>query len=165
MLSIIFLLGTLTNELQLLQVSLPPTYSTSTGIVLEAPKLNVVKTFSLKRYKYRPVTKSTKYLDIEDWKKELRNCESGGNDTALNPKDLDGTPSHGRYQFKDTTFYAYAKKYNIKVTSYLNGDEQELLLDQMIQDNDVDLTWEFPDCTSRIGLPFLNYIEFSAKVE
>lgn len=164
MLPIIFLLSTLTNQLQLLQSNLP-NYSTSTSIVLEAPKLNVVKTFTLKRYKYRPVKNTTKYLNIEAWKKELSNCESGGNQKAINPVDLDGTASLGKFQFKKTTFFAYGKKYNIKVTDVFNGDEQELLLDRMIQDETVDLTWEFPDCTTRIGLPLLNYIEFSTKVE
>ena len=165
MLSIIFLLGTLTNQLQVLQSNLPVTYSTSTSIVLEAPKLSVVKTFTLKRYKYRPVKSTTKYLEIDAWKQALANCESGGNEKAINPKDLDGTESLGKFQFKTDTFYRYGKKYGIKVTDVFNGDEQELLLDQMIQDETVDLTWEFPDCTTRHGLPKLNYIEFSPKKE
>lgn len=134
-------------------------------VLAEAPVVPVVKTYSVKRYKYRPVKSTTKYLEIEAWKQALRKCESGGNDKALNPKDLDGTPSHGRYQFKDTTFYGFAKQYGIKVTSHKNGDEQELILDRMILDDKVDLTFQFPDCTTRIGLPKLNYIELSTKVE
>lgn len=137
----------------------------SPSIPLESPKLTQERTYTLKRYKYRPVKSTTKYLNIEAWKKELRKCESGGNDTALNPKDLDGTPSHGRYQFKDTTFYGFAKQYGIKVTSHKNGDEQEMILDRMILDDKVDLTFQFPDCTTRIGLPKLNYIEFSNQSE
>lgn len=89
---------------------------------------------------------------ILEWKALLRNCESGGNDKALNPKDTDGTPSKGRYQFKDATFAHFSQEYKIPTTSVWNGDEQDLLLDQMIA-HGVDLTHQFPGCTRQIGLP------------
>lgn len=158
MLPAIFLLGVMQTQLLELQADLPK-------LAPESSKIAQVETYSLKRYKYRPVTNKTKYLPINEWKSQLRKCESGGNDKAVNPMDVDSTPSYGRFQFKPSTFYGYANKYNIKVTSYLNGDEQEQLLDKMIIDNDVDLTREFPACTTSIGLPLINYVEFSLKKE
>lgn len=154
MLPIIFLLGSLHTQLLELKAEVP-------YMEVQTPKI----VYSLKRYKYRPVTSKTKYLPIDEWKAELRKCESGGNDKAVNPKDLDGTPSYGRFQFKPGTFYGFAKKYGIVVSDYRNGDEQELILDSMITDNTVDLTFQFPGCTTKIGLPLLNYEEFSTKVE
>jgi hypothetical protein len=153
MLPIIFALGLLQTQLLELQAELPRI----------EPIIAQVETYSIKRYKYRPVTNKTKFLEVNEWKRQLRKCESGGNDNALNPKDLDGTPSHGRYQFKDTTFYGFAKQYGIKVTSHKNGDEQELILDRMILDPKVDLTFQFPGCTTKIGLPALNYIDSFKK--
>jgi len=91
---------------------------------------------------------------IDTFIHKLRLCESGGNDKALNPVDLDGTPSKGRFQFKDKTFYSFAKKYNIKVTSVWNGDEQEQILRKMIDDPSVKLSGQFPDCYRKIGSPF-----------
>lgn len=90
---------------------------------------------------------------IEKWLLKLSNCESGGNWKALNPKDLDGTPSKGKYQFKDTTFIYFSDKYNIETTSIWNGDEQELLVRKMIEDSEVNLKRQFPACIRKIGLP------------
>lgn len=89
------------------------------------------------------------------WKTELRQCESGGNDKALNPKDTDGTESIGRYQFKTKTFYGFAKQYKIKVTDVWNGDEQEQILDRMIRDKSLNLKTQFPGCIKKIGLPII----------
>lgn len=44
---------------------------------------------------------------------DLVKCESSGNPNALNPLDLDGTPSYGCLQFKDTTLYHFAKEFDI----------------------------------------------------
>lgn len=90
---------------------------------------------------------------LEIWIGTLRKCESGENDKALNPKDSDGTPSKGRFQFKDSTFNWLSKKYKIPTTSIWNGDEQESILRRMIDDKDIDLTKQFPSCVKKIGLP------------
>lgn len=90
-------------------------------------------------------------IQIDTFIAKLRNCESGGNDEALNPVDLDGTPSKGRFQFKDTTFTHFAKKYDIPVTSVWNGDEQEKILRRMIDDPKVKLQNQFPDCYRKYG--------------
>lgn len=91
--------------------------------------------------------------NIDEWLNSLRQCESGGNDKALNPKDSDGTRSVGRFQFKDKTFAYFSKKYDISVTSVWNGDEQEEILRRMIDDPSVNLHNQFPACTKKIGLP------------
>jgi len=98
-----------------------------------------------------PVVRTTNPVvdsKLEIWIDTLRKCESGGNDKALNPVDLDGTPSKGRFQFKDTTFYGFAKQYKIVVTDVWNGDEQELILRRMIDDPKVNIRRQFPDCTT-----------------
>lgn len=128
MLSVILLLGVLSNDLRDLQAMLPqtPKVYAETNIEASSP--------------------------IQEWKAKLRNCESGGDDKALNPKDTDGTRSVGRYQFKDATFAHFSEEYKIPTTSVWNGDEQDTLLDQMIE-HGVDLTHQFPACTRQIGLP------------
>jgi len=80
-------------------------------------------------------------------------CESGGNELALNPKDLDGTPSKGKFQFKDCTFNHLSQKYNIATTSIWKGDEQEQILRKMIDDPEINMAHEFPDCVRKLGLP------------
>jgi hypothetical protein len=92
---------------------------------------------------------------IDIWVYELSKCESGGNWNALNPKDLDGTPSKGKFQFKDQTFNYFSEKYNIATTSIWNGDEQELIVRQMIASG-VDLSRQFPACVKKLGLPWKN---------
>ena len=44
---------------------------------------------------------------------ELGACESGHDPKAVNPEDLDGTPSLGWYQFKPSTLYEEGKRYKI----------------------------------------------------
>lgn len=82
------------------------------------------------------------------WLDKLRKCESGGDDKARNPKDLDGTESLGRYQFKRGTFDWLSGKYKIATTSIWNGEEQELIVRKMIRDKSVNITKQFPDCTT-----------------
>lgn len=40
-------------------------------------------------------------------------CESTMDPKALNPKDVDGLPAYGLFQFKTATFMGYAKKANV----------------------------------------------------
>lgn len=96
-----------------------------------------------------PITASS----TQKWIDALAQCESGGKWTALNPMDLDGTASKGKFQFKESTFKNFAKKYKIKTTSIWNGDEQELIVREMIKDKSVNLRQQFPDCVRRFGLP------------
>lgn len=93
--------------------------------------------------------------DLDKYISSLAQCESSGRWKALNPKDLDGTPSKGEFQFKDYSFNYFSEKYDVATTSIWNGDEQERIVRFMSQD----LTkkqWhnQFPDCTDRVvGYP------------
>ena len=89
----------------------------------------------------------------QKWIDALAKCESNGRWTALNPMDLDGTASKGKFQFKESTFKNFAKKYGIKTTSIWNGDEQELIVHEMIKDKSVNMKMQFPDCVRKLGLP------------
>lgn len=89
----------------------------------------------------------------DTWLKKLAKCESGGNWKALNPIDRDGTPSKGKFQFKDNTFNFFSKAYGIATTSIWNGDEQEKIVRKMILDKSVNFKQQFPDCVRKIGLP------------
>lgn len=90
---------------------------------------------------------------VDNWINDLANCESGNRWDALNPIDSDGTPSKGRFQFKDGTFNYFSQKYSIETTSIWNGDEQEQILRRMINDNDVNLAGQFPACIKKLGMP------------
>lgn len=97
----------------------------------------------------------------------LAACESSGNPTALNPKDRDGTPSHGKYQFKIDTWKRYNRKYNLfpwrgwseeqwYATMY-DGYYQDLIVRAMFQDPAVNLHTEFPDCSRKHKFPARYY--------
>lgn len=98
----------------------------------------------------------------EAWLHDLEMCESSGNPDAVNPKDLDGTPSHGAYQFKPSTFWHYATKYDV-VDRDSVVDEHDALMDrelqraivvQMVLHRD-EIPWhrEFPACVRKYGVP------------
>lgn len=86
------------------------------------------------------------------WVHRLIMCESRGNVSALNPQDLDGTPSHGLLQFKVSTFALFAKAYKIE-GELLDPEAQIAILLRMIDDPSVDLTKQFPACVRKLGLP------------
>ncbi len=94
---------------------------------------------------------------------KLMMCESGGNWEAVNPKDLDGTPSWGLFQFKPSTWKLYVKKYDLWEwqnfddadwwNTMMNGDLQRIVVEKMFLDKDVRLaTREFPGCSRKLGL-------------
>lgn len=99
----------------------------------------------------------------------LMMCESGGNWQAVNPNDLDNTPSWGLFQFKPTTWRHYVKKYDLfQWTNFddadwwntiMNGDLQRIVVERMFIDPQVRLrTTEFPGCSKKLGLK-QNYSE------
>src|SRR3990167_5717425 len=85
---------------------------------------------------------------LEDWIWALGKCESGNNQNAYNPKDLDNTPSIGKYQFKTQTFRHFVQKYDMFnwqewedsdwTNNLWNGSAQEEVLRKMIEDPEVD---------------------------
>jgi hypothetical protein len=99
----------------------------------------------------------------ETWISALEWCESRGKNTALNPEDLDGTPSYSNFQWKPSTLLGYEKQYGLIATSTKLVDVPNLLKDyelqrdivrHMIKDKNVVWSKQFPDCTKRfVGLP------------
>lgn len=87
------------------------------------------------------------------WLGALEWCESRGQPGAINPKDLDNTPSYGLLQFKPETFITFAKLYGITSTSTMDADAQEAIVTQMILRGGVNWHQQFPDCVKRLGLP------------
>ncbi len=89
------------------------------------------------------------------WSYALEYCESRGNKDAINPKDLDGTPSLGAMQFKPSTLVYFADKYNVAIsTSTMDYDSQRAVLEQMILHKD-EIKWsqQFPWCVKKLGPP------------
>jgi len=89
------------------------------------------------------------------WKYALEYCESRGNPDAINPNDLDQTPSYGRWQFKPSTLDYFSVKYEVATsTSVMDGDWQERVIDQMIlHRNDINWHQQFPWCVKKLGTP------------
>ena len=97
------------------------------------------------------------------WIYALEWCESRGKYDALNPKDLDGTPSYSNFQWKPSTLLHFAKKYHLILDTVTlksvpdlleNYELQREILRQMIQDDSVVWTKQFPDCVKyKIGYP------------
>ena len=87
------------------------------------------------------------YLSALEW------CESSGIPSNINPKDLDGTPSLGAFQFKPSTFDLYSKKYGIATTSVMSEPEQRAIVRGMIHDPSIRWHHQFPDCVAKLGLP------------
>lgn len=99
----------------------------------------------------------------------LKKCESGGNPNALNPIDLDGTPSYGCFQFKISTWKNYVIKYNLfnwkelEEADWFNTmwscDLQEIVVEKMFFDPNVKLrTTEFPTCSKLLSIKE-NYVD------
>jgi hypothetical protein len=88
----------------------------------------------------------------EDWLAKLEMCESSGNPKAVNPRDLDGTPSYGLLQFKPSTFEMYSKRYSIE-GELMDPEAQRALVRAMMDDERVRWHREFPACVERLGRP------------
>lgn len=103
------------------------------------------------------LTVEAKETEADKLVRFLSNCESQNDPNAKNPKDADGTPSYGRFQFKPDTLYGFAHvEYgilpDIERTEIMNviydGDLQEQTLRRMIDDPHVNLRRQFPHCYS-----------------
>ena len=88
----------------------------------------------------------------------LRMCESGWRDSAINPKDTDGTPSLGPLQFKIGTFINFGKKYGILPASTTRQEAKALIFTYklqrditigMLNDPEVNIYSQFPACTKK----------------
>lgn len=103
-----------------------------------------------------PATTTPKHLQPAQiiWLARLMVCESGLKVTAINPNDLDNTPSYGLLQFKPSTYAAAAKKYGLASTmDYMNPEGQVAIVEQWILDGSVTWGKQFPDCVRKLGSP------------
>lgn len=99
----------------------------------------------------------------ELWINALEWCESRGVISAVNPKDRDNTPSYYSFQFKPSTFRMFGEKYEIIPEGKTDTQIMELMKDhdlqrdivrRMINDKNVNLKTQFPDCIkNKIGMP------------
>lgn len=88
----------------------------------------------------------------EEWLAKLEMCESSGRPEAVNPNDLDGTPSYGLLQFKPSTFELFQKKYEIE-GELMDPDAQRAIVRKMMDDPSVRWENQFPACVKRLGRP------------
>lgn len=89
----------------------------------------------------------------EEWLQKLIKCESSGNPMAINPVDLDGTPSYGILQFKESTFEAFSKAYKIE-GELMDPEAQKAIVRKMMDDPSIRWEKQFPACvTKHIGWP------------
>ncbi len=103
----------------------------------------------------------------ESWINALEWCESNGDSSAINPEDLDGTPSYGSFQFKPETMIGYGIKYGIwnkdinqdnffTDNLLMMRDLQREIVENMVIDKTVNFRQQFPACTKKLGLPPTN---------
>lgn len=87
------------------------------------------------------------------WLAHLMDCESDIDSTAINPNDLDNTPSWGILQFKPETFSSFAVKYGI-TGELMHPESQVAIVTHWIL-NPGEVRWEqqFPACVRAWGLP------------
>lgn len=91
--------------------------------------------------------------DQEEWLEDLIHCESRGNPGAINPVDLDGTPSYGLLQFKPSTFTGYRKQYGLPEAELMDPEAQKETVRHMMRDPGVNWNQQFPACVKRLGWP------------
>lgn len=90
----------------------------------------------------------------EVWLHALEWCESRGDASAINPRDNDGTPSYGAYQFKPSTLDYYAAMYGVPTTTLMDYETQRAVAEQMVLHRDeIRWTQQFPACVRRLGPP------------
>jgi len=102
-------------------------------------------------------------LEQDSWINRLGLCESGNNQNAVNPLDLDGTASHGMYQFKIGTWKTFVQKYDLWnwreweaadwSNTMMSDYHQTTVLQHMVNDTSVDFSHQFPSCTRKLGWP------------
>lgn len=91
----------------------------------------------------------------EVWLGALEWCESQGVPKALNPKDRDGTPSLGAFQFKPGTLIGFAKLYGIEISDDIfdYASQRAVMVQLVLHSKEIDWSQQFPDCTRRLGRP------------
>lgn len=72
----------------------------------------------------RIVKYATRYATPAEPLIRVARCESTLNAKAYNPKDVDGLPAYGLFQFKKSTFDSYSKKAGIATPDIWDEDQQ-----------------------------------------
>ncbi len=87
------------------------------------------------------------------WLARLMDCESGIKSSAINPNDVDSTPSYGILQFKPGTFKHFAAVYGIE-GELMDAEAQVAIAEQWLLGRD-SIRWsgQFPACVRKIGTP------------
>ncbi len=111
-----------------------------------SPKQENASKAIVERLNYVPTQRQEVWLSALEW------CESGGRPEAINPNDLDNTPSYGAFQFKPSTFELYSKKYELK-GELMDRNAQRRIVSEMLNDDSVKWHMQFPDCVRKLGLP------------
>lgn len=86
------------------------------------------------------------------WLAKLMQCESGIKANAVNPNDLDNTPSYGILQFKPSTYEPEAAKLGLS-DDYMDPNGQVTIVSNWIIKGGIDWTRQFPACVKKLGLP------------
>lgn len=88
------------------------------------------------------------------WLAKLMQCESGIKAGAINPNDLDNTPSYGILQFKPSTYAGAAKQLGLaSTTDYLNPEGQVAIVTHWILEGGIDWSHQFPACVAKLEYP------------
>lgn len=89
------------------------------------------------------------------WTYALEWCESRGVPGAINPKDLDNTPSYGAYQFKPSTLASYARIYGVVASSSVMDyqSQRDVLEAMVLHRGEINWSQQFPDCVKKLGKP------------
>lgn len=100
-----------------------------------------------------PVTQELSPAQII-WLARLMQCESGIRTDAVNPKDLDHTPSYGILQFKPYTYKQAAIKYGLaSTTDFKNPEGQIQITMDWILGTSTNWHQQFPACVDKLGVP------------
>lgn len=100
------------------------------------------------------VTQPTLSSSQTIWLAKLMQCESGIKGGAINPNDLDNTPSYGILQFKPSTFTAAAIELKLaSTTDYMNPASQVAIVTHWILQGGIEWEQQFPACVAKLGPP------------
>lgn len=100
-------------------------------------------------YVEKPTLSSSQII----WLARLMDCESEITDEAINPNDLDNTPSWGILQFKPSTFITFAAKYGIEGELMSPEAQVSIVTYWILHPGEVRWDRQFPGCVARLGEP------------
>jgi len=87
------------------------------------------------------------------WMARLMKCESGIKETAINPNDVDNTPSWGILQFKPSTFDHFTVKYGIEGELMDPNAQVAVVMHWVLNPEQVTWSRQFPACVKMLGEP------------